>query len=831
MADDTTPSNDGAGELPEEEGTVRAAIEPIEIQEEMESSFLDYAMSVITMRALPDARDGLKPVHRRILYGMDVLGARPDRSHMKCARVTGEVMGKFHPHGDGAIYDALVRMAQDFSLRHPLVDGHGNFGSPDFGPAASRYTECRLAPIAMTMLDGINEDTVDFADNYSGDEREPTVLPSRFPNLLVNGSQGIAVGMATNIPPHNLGEVIDATIHLIDHPDATPDDLMQFVKGPDFPTGGLIMGRQGIIDAYRTGKGSIRIRAVAEIEESTSGRTGDKIIVTEMPYQTSISVTAAKIAELVQTRQLEGIADVNDESAKGNTRLVIRLKKDAPALVILNNLYKHTPLQTNFAVNTVALVDGVPRTLNLVQALQAYVDHQVEVIRRRSAFRLREAERKHHINEGLLKAINVIDEVIATIRASEDRAAARDALMSPPFEFSEVQANHILEMPLGRLTRLARIDLETLLADLEAEIAELTQILEDEVKLRQVIKDELGEIKERFAEERRSKITLDAGDMDIEDLIDDEELVVTLSAKGYIKTVPAGAFRSQGRGGRGVAGAKLRDEDYVTQILTTTAHAYLLFFSNLGRVYRLKAHEIPKKERTARGTAMPNLLQLQPGEHIQTIIDTRDYETNRFLFFATKQGQVKKTKFNEYDSSLRTGIIAINLRDGDELVKVIPTNGGDDILMISRMGQAIRFSEDDVRPMGRAAAGVRGMKLREGDEVVSLDTCREDVAMLIVTDAGYGKRTQLDHFNRQGRGGQGVRGIKLTAKKGHVVAAFMVGIDDEIFVINSAGTVIRMPVREISSQGRDATGVRVMNLAEGETVASVAPVLSADDDE
>jgi DNA gyrase subunit A len=633
--------------------------------------------------------------------------------------------------------------------------------------------------------------------------------------------------MATNIPPHNLGEVIDATVHLIDHPDATPDDLMAFVKGPDFPTGGLIMGRQGIIDAYRTGKGSIRIRAVAEIEE---GARTDRIVVTEMPYQTSISVTAARIAELVQTRAIEGISDVNDESAKGKTRLVIKLKKDAAALVILNNLYKHTPLQTNFAVNTVALVDGVPRTLNLVQALQAYIDHQVEVIRRRSEFRLREAERKAHINEGLLKAINVIDEVIATIRGSEERGAARVNLMAPPFEFSEVQANHILEMPLGRLTRLARIDLETLIADLRTEISALQLILEDEGRLRTVIKDELAEVKNKFADARRSKITLDHGDMDIEDLIDDEELVVTLSAKGYIKTVAADAFRSQGRGGRGVAGAKLRDEDYVTQILTTTAHAYLLFFSNLGRVYRLKAHEIPKKERTARGTAMPNLLQLQPGENIKTIIDTRDYETNRYLFFATKNGQVKKTKFNEYDSSLRTGIIAINLRDGDELVKVIPSNGGDAILMLSKLGQAIRFNEDDVRSMGRAAAGVRGMKLRPGDEVVSLDTYRDDVAMLIVTDAGYGKRTQLEHFHRQHRGGQGVRGIKLTANKGFVVAAFMVGLDDEIFVINSAGTLIRMPVREISSQGRDATGVRVMNLVEGETVASVAPVLSVDDE-
>ena len=822
MSDQTPPIDDG-------DGPVRNAIEPIEIQEEMESSFLDYAMSVITMRALPDARDGLKPVHRRILYGMYSLGARPDRSHMKCARVTGDVMGKYHPHGEGAIYDALVRMAQDFSLRHPLVDGHGNFGSPDFGAAASRYTECRLDPIAMRLIDGIDENTVDMNDNYSGDEVEPEVLPARFPNLLVNGSQGIAVGMATNIPPHNLGEVIDATIHLIDNVEATPEDLMHFVKGPDFPTGALIMGRQGIQDAYATGKGSIRLRAVCEIEEG-SGRGGDQIVVTEMPYQTSISVTAARIVELVQTKAIEGIADVNDESARGKTRLVIKLKKDAPGLVILNNLYKHTPLQTNFAVNTVALVDGIPRTLNLVQALQAYIDHQVEVIRRRSEFRLKKARDRAHIVEGLLKAVDVIDEVIALIRGSEDRAAARVGLTSAPFEFSDTQAEHILDLRLGQLTRLARVDLETEMGTLRETIAGLEAILNDEGVLRTVIKDELLDVRDKFANERRSKITFDPGDMNIEDLIDDEELVVTLSAKGYIKTVLADSFRSQGRGGRGVAGAKLRDEDYVTQILTTTAHAYLLFFSNLGRVYRLKAHEIPKKERTARGTAMPNLLQLQPGEHIQTIIDTRDYETSRFLFFATKQGQVKKTKFNDYDSSLRTGIIAINLRDGDELVKVIPTNGSDDILMLSKLGQAIRFTEDDVRPMGRAAAGVRGMKRRADDEVVSLDTCRDDVAMLIVTDQGYGKRTQLEHFNKQGRGGQGVRGIKLTAKKGHVVAAFMVALDDEIFVINSGGTLIRMPVRDISSQGRDATGVRVMSIGDGETVASVAPVLSADDD-
>ncbi|MBI2709826.1 MAG: DNA gyrase subunit A [Actinobacteria bacterium] len=815
---DTPPTDTGLEEP--------APVEPVEIQEEMERSFLDYSMSVITQRALPDVRDGLKPVHRRILWGMYDIGARPDRSHMKCARVTGDVMGKYHPHGEGAIYDALVRMAQDFSLRHPLVDGHGNFGSPDFGPAASRYTECRLAALALRMIEGIDEDTVDFGDNYSGEFQEPRVLPSRFPNLLVNGSQGIAVGMATNIPPHNLGEVIDATIHLIEHPDASPDDLMQFVKGPDFPTGALIMGRQGILDAFRTGKGSIRLRAVAEIVE---GQRSDSIVVTEMPYQTSISATAAKIKELVETRQIEGIADVNDESARGKTRLVIRLKREAPALVVLNNLYKHTPLQTNFAVNTVALVDGVPRTLNLVQALQAYLDHQVEVITRRSEHRLRKARERAHILEGLLKAINVIDEIIALIRGSENRGDAKQGLMTEPFSFSDDQAEHILDMRLGQLTRLARVDLETELAEKHATIADLEAILADPARLRAVIRDELADVRQKFATPRRSQITYDSGDMDIEDLIDDEELVVTLSRKGYTKTVPADTFRSQARGGRGVAGGKLRDEDYITHILTTTAHAYLLFFSNLGRVYRLKAHEIPKKDRTARGTAIVNLLPLQPGEHIQAVIDTRDYESQQYLFFATKQGQVKKTRFTEYDSSLRAGIIAINLRGDDELVRVIPCNDGDDIFMVSRSGMTVRFSHAEVRPMGRSAAGVRGMKLRAEDEVVSCDVARDDATILMVTDQGYGKRTKLEHFTRKSRGIQGVKGIKLTARRGHVVAAFMVNLDDEIFVIGSAGTVIRMAVRNISSQGRDATGVRVMSLDGDQVVASVAPVLSADD--
>ena len=818
-----SPPPDGRDEtLFEEE------FEPIEIQEEMERSFLDYSMSVIVSRALPDARDGLKPVHRRILWGMHDLGARPDRPTIKCARVTGDVMGKYHPHGDSAIYDALVRMGQSFSLRHPLIHPKGNFGTPDDPPAAARYTECRLAEIALAMLDGIDEDTVDFVDNYSGEFQEPSLLPARFPNLLVNGSQGIAVGMATNIPPHNLGEVIDATVHLIDHPDATPDDLMAFVKGPDFPTGALMMGRQGILDAYRTGRGSIRLRAVAEIEE---GKRNDMIVVSKLPYQVSPSTVLLKIKELVDSGELTGIADINNASAGEDVRLEIKLKKDAPALVILNNLYKRTPLQTNFAVNTVALIDGVPRTLNLVQALQAYIDHQVNVIRRRSEFRLAKAKAREHIVEGLLKALDMIDAIIALIRASENTPAAREGLMGEGFEFSEIQANHILDMQLSRLTRLGRSNLEEELAELRQTIAELEAILNDEGKLRSVIKEELGEVRAKHATDRLTELTHDPGEMNLEDLIDDEELVVTYSAAGYIKTVQADAFRTQGRGGRGVAGAKLRDDDYVTEVISTTAHAYLLFFSNRGKVYRLKAHEIPMKDRTARGTAMVNLLALQPDEKIQAIIDTRDYETSRFLFFATKNGQVKKTKFTEYDSSRRDGLIAINLKDGDELVRVIQTSGETDIFLVARSGQTVRFSEDLVRPMGRTAAGVRGLKLREGDAVVSCAVSEPDADLLCITEGGYGKRTKIDKYPRKGRGTMGVKGFKMTPQKGPVLTGRMVKIDDEVILVSSKGTLIRTAVKQISSQGRDASGVRVMSLEPDETVVAVAPVFSETEDE
>ncbi len=802
-------------------------VEPVEIQEEMERSFLEYAMSVIMARALPDARDGLKPVHRRILYAMLENGVRPDRAHVKCSRVVGDVVGKYHPHAPEAVYDALARMAQDFSLRHPLVDGHGNFGSPHDPPGAMRYTECRLAPLAMQLLAGIDEDTVDMVSNYDGKESEPWVLPARFPNLLVNGSQGIAVGMATNIPPHNLGEIIDATVHLIDHPEATPDDLMAFVKGPDFPTGGLILGRAGIQDAYRTGRGSIKMRAVATIED---GPRGHQIIATEIPYQASVESIAEKAAELVNARTIEGIREIRNERANRVNRLVFELKRDAVAQVVLNNLYKHTPLQSSFPVNMVALVDGVPRTLNLAQMLTAYVGHQVEVVTRRTQYRLRKAAERAHIVEGLIRALDMIDQIIALIRGSADKAAAREGLMAEPFSFSEVQAEHILDMTLSRLTRLGRSDLESEMAKLRETIAELEAILADPGRLRQVIKDELGEVRAKHADVRRAKITFDPGDLDTLDLIEDEDLVVTMSKAGYIKTVAADAFRTQGRGGRGVAGAKLRDNDYVERIVHTTAHAYLLFFSNRGKVYRLKAHEIPMKERTARGTAIVNLLALAPNERIQAIIDTRDYETSRFLVFVTKKGQVKKTRFTEYDSSRRDGLIAINLREDDELVRVIQTGGEDDIFMVARSGMTVRFSEEEVRASGRAAQGVIGMRLRDDDEVVSADAPRPDAPdLLVITDAGYGKRTKLERFPRKGRGTMGVRGIRLTARRGYVVAAFMVGLDDEIFLISSGGTTIRMEVREISSQGRDATGVKIMNLDDRQSVAAVAPVFGGED--
>ena len=803
-------------------------IQPVSLQDEMERSFLDYSMSVIMSRALPDVRDGLKPVHRRIIWDMEQQGFRPDRPFVKCARVTGDTMARYHPHGDGAIYDALVRMAQPFSLRHPLIDFHGNYGSPDFGPAAARYTEARLHSLAMRLLDGIDENTVNMIPNYDGTSEQPEVLPARFPNLLVNGSQGIAVGMATSIPPHNLGEVIDATMHLIDNPEATPEDLMKFVLGPDFPTGGFILGRAGIQDAYRTGRGSIKTRAKAVIEENRSGRM--EIQITELPYQTSCSSIAARIQELVDAGDLDGIADVNDASAGGKTSLVVLLKRDANANVVLNNLFKLTSLQSSFPVNMVALVDGVPRTVNLADALNGYVRHQIEVVTRRTQFRLDKARDRGHILEGRIKALNVIDKIIKLIRESEDAASAKDALMKKPYEFSERQAVDILDMQLRQLTRLSRIDLEKELGDVQERIKEYESILASDPKLRTVIKDELADVKKTFATDRICKIVNDSGEMALEDLVDDKELVIVMTQAQYVKAVPASSFRAQARGGRGVKGATLKEDDLVRRVLFTTAHAYLLFFSNRGRVYKLRSADIPERERTAKGIPIVNLLPLQAGETIQAIIDTREFPGERFLFFVTKSGQVKKTGFDAYNSSRRDGLIALNLKGDDELVRVIETSGDDDIFIASQAGQVIRFNEKEVRPMGRTAAGVRGMKLRAGDEVVSADPGRDDDALLIVTDAGYAKRTQIAHFPRKGRGTQGVIGVKITSKKGRVVAAFMVGLEDEIVAIASNGVTMRTEVKQISSQGRAATGVRLMNLDDGAVVASVAPILSTDDE-
>jgi DNA gyrase subunit A len=800
------------------------SIEPIEIQQEMEQSFLDYAMSVITARALPDARDGLKPVHRRILWSMFSTGMRPDRPHKKCATVVGDVIGNYHPHGDNAIYEAMVRMGQTFSLANTLIDPHGNFGSPSDPPAAYRYTECRLTDLAMRMVENIDENTVDLVSTFDGSGEEPVVMPARFPNLLVNGSQGIAVGMATNIPTHNLTEIIDATLHLIDNPEASVTDLMEFVQGPDFPTGGLIMGRAGLTSALTTGRGSIRIRAQAEIVEDGKNT---QIVVTEIPYQQSVENIEQKIADAVDRKIIEGIRELRNESAKGKTRFVIELKRDAPASVVLNNLYKHTPLQTSFAANMVALIDGIPRTINLRDALEAYVEHQIDVVTRRSEYRLNQARDRAHIVEGLLRALDLIDEIIALIRASEDRSSALSELQLEPFSFSERQANHILDMQLGRLTRLGRTRLEEELEELQARITELEEILSNESQLRAVIKEELTEVREEHDTPRRSQIVFDEGDMEVEDLIDNEPVVITLSKGGYIKSVAADTFRTQGRGGRGVQGARLKDDDILVRVLTTTAHSYLLFFTNRGKVYRLKAYQVPMMERTARGTAVVNLLQLEPDEVVEAVIDAKEFVADEFLLFVTRNGVVKKTAFSEYDKNRTNGLIAINLRDQDELVRVIQVREDDDVILVSSAGQAIRFAGDQVRPMGRSAAGVRGMKLRTDDVVVAAAATSENDQryLLTVTEGGYGKRTPIEAYPRKGRGTMGVKGIKLTEARGAaVIGARMVELDDEVIMVSSGGVLIRTAVSEIAEQRRDATGVKVMNVGVDETVAALSPV-------
>lgn len=817
------------GQAPD--GESHLSVQPIAIQHEMEQSFLEYAMSVITARALPDARDGLKPVHRRILWSMFSTGLRPDRPHKKCATVVGDVIGNYHPHGDSAIYDAMVRMGQTFSLANTLIDPHGNFGSPSDPPAAYRYTECRLTDLAMRMVETIDEDTVDLVPNFDGSKEEPLVMPARFPNLLVNGSQGIAVGMATNIPTHNLTEVIDATLHLIDNPEATVADLMEFVQGPDFPTGGLIMGRAGLTSAFMTGRGSIRIRARAEIIED--GRN-TQIVVTEIPYQTSVENIEQKIADAVDRKIIDGIRELRNESAKGETRFVIELKRDAPANVVLNNLFKHTPLQSSFAANVVALIDGVPRTLNLRDALVAYVDHQIDVVTRRSQYRLGQARDRAHIVEGLVRALDLIDDIIALIRGSEDRASALADLQVEPLSFSERQANHILDMQLGRLTRLGRTRLEEELVELRARMEELEGILNSETQLRSVIKEELNEVRLEHDTPRRSQIVFDAGDMEIEDLIDNEPVVVTLSKGGYIKSVSADSFRTQGRGGRGVQGARLKEDDILVRVLTTTTHSYLLFFTNRGKVYRLKAYQVPMMDRTARGTAVVNLLQLEPDEVVEAVIDTEEFTADEYLLFVTRKGVVKKTAFTEYDKTRTNGLIAINLREGDELVRVIHVRESDDIVLVSSRGQAIRFSGTQVRPMGRSASGVRGIRLKENDVVVAAVAISENDQrhLLTVTEGGYGKRTPIEAYPRKGRGTMGVKGIKLTEARGAaVIGARMVDLEDEVILVSSGGVLIRTSVSEIAEQRRDATGVKVMNVGEAETVAALSPVTIEDEDE
>ncbi|MEU1723859.1 DNA gyrase subunit A [Actinomadura sp. ATCC 39365] len=801
-------------------------IEPVDIQSEMQRSYMDYAMSVIVSRALPDVRDGLKPVHRRVLYAMYDGGYRPDRGYFKCARVVGDVMGTYHPHGDTSIYDALVRLAQPWSLRYPLVDGQGNFGSPGNDPAAAmRYTECKLAPIAMEMLRDIDKDTVDFRPNYDGKSQEPDVLPARFPQLLVNGSGGIAVGMATNIPPHNLREVSAAVRWYLENPETDDEELLEasirLVKGPDFPTKALIVGRRGIEDAYRTGRGSITMRAVVEVEED-KGRQA--LVVTELPYQVNPDNLALKIAELVREGKLSGIADVRDESSsRVGQRLVIVLKRDAVAKVVLNNLYKHTQLQDTFGANMLALVDGVPRTLRLDQFIRHYVAHQVEVIVRRTRYLLRKAEERAHILRGLLRALERLDDVIALIRASESASHAQQGLMGL-LEIDEIQAQAILDMQLRKLAALERQAIQDEYDGLMAQIAEYNSILASEARQREIIGDELAEVVNRYGDERKTEIIAYDGDMSIEDLIAEEEIVVTITRGGYAKRTRTDLYRAQKRGGKGVRGAQLRQDDIVDHFFVTTTHHWLLFFTNKGRVYRVKAYELPDAGRDARGMHLANLLAMQPDETVMEVLDLRDYDVAPYLVLATRSGLVKKTRLSEYDSPRSGGLIAINLREDDEVIGARLVSETDDLLLVSKGAQSIRFTASDeaLRPMGRATSGVIGMRFLEGDELLAMNRIADGQDVLIATKAGYAKRTPVEQYPVQGRGGRGVLTAKIVSSRGKLVGAVMVNPEDEVFAITSAGGVIRTSAGEIKQSGRQTMGVRLMNLAEGDSVVALA---------
>ncbi len=806
-------------------------IEPRGLEEEMRSAYLDYAMSVIVGRALPDVRDGLKPVHRRVLHVMNELGLQPNRKHVKCAQIVGEVMGKFHPHGDTAIYDTLARMAQDFSMRYPLVDGHGNFGNIDgWGAAAMRYTEARLERLATEMLRDIDSETVDFAPTYDGTRQEPVVLPARFPNLLVNGGSGIAVGMATNIPPHNLREVVAATVAYIDDPAIDIEGLMKYIKGPDFPTAGTILGREGIRDAYATGRGRVRVQAKAHIEPIGQGK--EAIIVTELPFQVRKGGDGGlieKIADLVHEKKIPEITDVRDESDRRGMRLVIELKRDAIPKVVLNKLHKHTSMQTTFGVNMVALVDNVPRTLSLREVIGHYVDHQREVIVRRTKYELRRSEERAHVLEGQLIALANLDEVIALIRGSRDSETARAGLIER-FELSLIQAQAILQLTLSRLTALEADKIKQEHADLRERIKELREILGDEQRVLDLIKDELNEIAEAYGDDRRTEITHAEGEIDIEDLIADQQMVISITHSGYIKSLPLSTYRQQRRGGVGVTGMDMKDEDYIEHLFVTSTHDYLLFFTNRGKVYRLKVYELPEMSRTAKGRALVNLLPLREGERVQSVLSTRDFTEGRYLVFATRNGMIKKTEFLAYNTPIKAdGIIAINIRDDDELIAVRRTSGNDDIIIVSRSGQAARFNESRVRSMGRDTSGVRGMNVaQKGNAVLSMDVARDDQELLVVTENGYGKRTPIPEYPVKGRGTMGVKTITLTENKGALAGALVVREHQELVFISQNGMVQRTSVRGINRYGRASQGVRVMNIRDDDQVSAVALVVESE---
>jgi DNA gyrase subunit A len=810
-------------------------IEPRALEDEMRTAFLDYAMSVIVSRALPDVRDGLKPVHRRVLHAMNELGLGPTRPRAKSSRIVGEVMGKYHPHGDSAIYDTLVRLAQDFSMRYTLVDGQGNFGSVDDDPAAAmRYTEARLDRLAMEMLRDLDMDTVDFGPNYDGQHQEPLVLPARFPNLLVNGSSGIAVGMATNIPPHNLREVIDATVAFLENPQISAEDLAKHVRGPDFPTGGIILGSSGIRDAYETGRGRVRVQARAHTEPLSHGK--EAIVVTELPYQVKKggdNGLMVKIKELVEDKKITEISDLRDESDKRGMRLVIELKRDVIPKVVLNKLFKHTPMQTTFGVNMVALVNGVPRTLSLRQVIHHYVEHQRDVIVRRTKHELSQREARAHILEGLLIALENLDAVIELIRGSRDRESAREQLIER-FGLTVIQAQAILDLRLSQLTALESDQIKQEHADVMERIAELRTILGDEMRVLALIKEELLEIRERFGDERRTEIAPAEGEIDIEDLIADQQMVIAMTHSGYIKSLPLDTYRQQHRGGRGVSGMDMKDGDFIEHLFICSTHDYLLFFTNRGKVYRSKVYELPEASRTARGRALVNILPLREGERVQSVLSTRDYAEGRFLVFASRKGIIKKTEFGAYNTPINAdGIIAINIRDDDELVAVRRTTGDDDILMVARSGQAARFHESQVRSMGRATGGIKGMNVAQaGNRVLAMDVARDDQELLVVTENGYGKRTALSDYPRKGRGTMGVKTITLTENKGALAGALVVREHEELVFVSSGGMVQRTPVRGINRYGRASQGVRLMNLKEDDTVSAVALVAeSAGEDE